>query len=300
MSSLQCIASVNEHQASVTASIIYEDPHSKDDFLITASRDKSARVWNIDSTDCVRKFDTDEDDPTSVVVLGQKILLLGTASHNELRTWKLDSGIQLDNLLIENAKSIHSLLEYKNSIILVGTNHNVEMRQINVGPICTSNSVASFEGHQGAVLTMCYYQDMRKLITGSTDATIRIWSMNDQKKIRILFGHEKPVLAIVVAENTRLISSAADSTIIIWNLLNGDCLKTLRDHTDWVTCLIIRKDQLISGSDDKTLRVWDIDNRKCTKIIKEHEINVLTLALARNNKLISTASDGCVKIWNSY
>ena len=283
----------------MSATHIYEDNISKEEFLISASQDKTVRIWNIDSAECVRKIEIEEDQPLCLTDMFKKILFMGSANHNQIRTWKLESGIRLDDLPVENATAIHSMMLYKETNLLIGTNRSIEIRKVNIGTVVTSTLLTRFTGHTGSVMTMIYYDNETKFISGSSDATIRIWSIDDQRS-SILFGHEKPVLALALSEQTRLISSSADKTIMIWNLKNGSCLRTLKDHNDWVTCLLIRKERLISGSDDHCIRVWDIDTRECIKTLREHEMNVCTLKLSKNGKLISSASDGVIKIWQSY
>jgi WD40 repeat protein len=53
------------------------------------------------------------------------------------------------------------------------------------------------------------------------------------------------------------LSSGSWKLIKIWNLISGECIKTLKGHTDWVKTLAVLSDnKLASGSDDKTIKIW--------------------------------------------
>lgn len=58
---------------------------------------------------------------------------------------------------------------------------------------------------------------------------------------------------------TLLVSSSMDKTIKLWDL-QGNCLKTLAEHTRYVNDLAINSDSsvLASGSNDRSIIVWDL------------------------------------------
>lgn len=60
------------------------------------------------------------------------------------------------------------------------------------------------------------------------------------------------------AQGTYLVSSSLDKTLRIWDL-QGNCIKTLAEHTRYVNCLSINLSSTIiaSGSNDRTIIIWD-------------------------------------------
>ena len=50
-----------------------------------------------------------------------------------------------------------------------------------------------------------------------------------------------------------------DKSIKIWDVITGNCLKTLKGHSDWVNFLVkINENTIASASKDKTIRIWDL------------------------------------------
>lgn len=117
--------------------------------------------------------------------------------------------------------------------------------------------------------------------------------------IREFKGHTNRVASIQVDEISNIIITGAfDKTIKIWNLETGECLKTLNNHTDWVTCiLLLPDDKFISGSDDKTLKIWNLENYECLNTLLNQE-GVFSLSLISNNKVACGCRSGLINIWN--
>ena len=57
-------------------------------------------------------------------------------------------------------------------------------------------------------------------------------------------------------------SASSDKTLRVWNLENGQTVRTLEGHSDWVIGVAITPDgrRAVSASRDKTLWVWDIQS----------------------------------------
>jgi len=69
-------------------------------------------------------------------------------------------------------------------------------------------------------------------------------------------GHGGGVVAVVSLFDDYLASGSRDKTIKIWRVSSGECVYTLKGHTDRVSSLCVNeKGKLISTSKDKTLKV---------------------------------------------
>jgi len=84
------------------------------------------------------------------------------------------------------------------------------------------------------------------------------------EKMRAFHGHGGPVWGLAVDEyRNRLVSGSYDRTVKVWDLHNGSCLRTLRGHAGWVSCVgMVRggyshgpNGAIVSGSWDATIKV---------------------------------------------
>lgn len=60
---------------------------------------------------------------------------------------------------------------------------------------------------------------------------------------------------------TLLLSCSMDKTIKVWDL-QGNCIKTMTEHTRYVNCMAVNSDSTVfcSGSNDRTILIWDLTN----------------------------------------
>ena len=122
------------------------------------------------------------------------------------------------------------------------------------------NEAIHFERHETGKLS--FYSNNTKIL--SKDCGELIQSFNQYFEI---------VQSIQVDEKlNKLISLSKDSKIKIWNLETGHCLKTLCQHKNEVTSILITPNKkLISASYDKTIKIWDLEAGVCLKTLNDHE-----------------------------
>ena len=58
-----------------------------------------------------------------------------------------------------------------------------------------------------------------KIISGSHDATIKIWDPLTGNCTLTLIGHGSSVSAIAILHDNKIVSGSCDNTIKIWNIL---------------------------------------------------------------------------------
>jgi WD40 repeat protein len=151
------------------------------------------------------------------------------------------------------------------------------------------------EGHESYVMSLVVHGD--KLISGSMDSTIKVWSTDTWTCERTLEGHTNAVMSLVM-HGDKLISGSTDKTIKIWNTDTWTCERTLEGHGATVPSLVMHGDKLISGSGDGSIKVWSTDTWACEHTLEGHEDAVYSLATHRN-KLISGSADCTIKVWST-
>lgn len=77
---------------------------------------------------------------------------------------------------------------------------------------------------------------VRRVVSGSRDATLRIWSIPDGHCLRVLIGHLAAVRCVQF-DGKYVVSGSYDYFVKIWNPDTGDCLYTLTGHTNRVYSL---------------------------------------------------------------
>jgi WD40 repeat protein len=109
----------------------------------------------------------------------------------------------------------------------------------------------TLEGHKGAVCSLVVHGD--KLLSGSGDCMVKVWSTDTWACEHTLEGHNSHVSSLVM-HGDKLISASTDDTIIVWSTDTWTCERTLEGHTGGVFSLVMHGDKLLSGSDDNTIK----------------------------------------------
>ncbi|XP_050274757.1 uncharacterized protein LOC126717278 [Quercus robur] len=103
------------------------------------------------------------------------------------------------------------------------------------------------------------------LFTGSRDGTLKRWALTDDAATcsTTFESHVDWVNdAVLVGDNT-LVSCSSDTTLKTWNSLSdGTCTRTLRQHSDYVTCLAAAEKNsniVASGGLGGEVFIWDLE-----------------------------------------
>lgn len=122
--------------------------------------------------------------------------------------------------------------------------------------------------HRRGVWTLDLGKDI--IVTGSSDETIRIWSLNDYECIRILEGHNSSVIKVKLYDNDKKLLSSDNSGILrLWDVKRGKMLSVLDFHKEKIWSIIFSTliytastDGIIKAIKDETERTTEIENEK--------------------------------------
>ncbi|XP_004494665.1 uncharacterized protein [Cicer arietinum] len=116
-----------------------------------------------------------------------------------------------------------------------------------------------------ALLTSAISDGSDYLFTGSRDGRLKRWALaEDVATCSATFeSHVDWVNDAVLVGDSTLVSCSSDTTLKTWNALStGTCLRTHRQHTDYVTCLAAagkNSNIVASGGLGGEVFMWDIE-----------------------------------------
>jgi len=91
----------------------------------------------------------------------------------------------------------------------------------------------SFVAHQRAVTCMMLSENSRYLVSGSADATVKVWNMDSERLLTTLKGHEDEVWCSAISpDNEFIVTGSKDKTIRLWRLATGGLVCTFNTMVD--------------------------------------------------------------------
>ncbi|XP_042316177.1 F-box/WD repeat-containing protein 7-like [Sceloporus undulatus] len=151
------------------------------------------------------------------------------------------------------------------------------------------------KGHDDHVIT-CLQFCGNRIVSGSDDNTLKVWSAVTGECVQTLVGHTGGVWSSQMRDNI-VISGSTDRTLKVWNADTGECVHTLYGHTSTVRCMHLHGTRVVSGSRDATLRLWDIETGQCLHVLMGH-VAAVRCVQYDGHKVVSGAYDYTVKVWD--
>ena len=163
----------------------------------------------------------------------------------------------------------------------------------------------ALRGHNQAVCDAVISSDGQFALTGSMDATMRLWDLNTGNSVRTFKGHTKDVNSVAFsADNRQIVSGSRDKTIKLWNTL-AECKYTITEenHTDWVSCVRFspsaKNPLIVSCGWDKLIKVWNLNNCKLKTNLAGHTGVLHTITISPDGSLCASGGkDGAAQLWD--
>jgi WD40 repeat protein len=163
----------------------------------------------------------------------------------------------------------------------------------------TAESCSGLIAHSNPVESVCFNPDGKMLASGSSDNTIKLWSLPGGQLIKTLEGHSNTVYSVGISPDGKtLVSGSTDNTIKLWSLPGGQLIKTLEAHNCSVSISPDGK-MLASGSADKTIKLWSLPGGQLVKTIEGDTDTGYSVTFSPDGKILASGSlDNTVKLWS--
>ncbi|MBN3939275.1 MAG: hypothetical protein HWQ40_04810, partial [Nostoc sp. NMS9] len=151
----------------------------------------------------------------------------------------------------------------------------------------------TLSGHSHRVRAVALTPDGKKVISASSDKTLKLWNLETGEDERTFKGHRHRVTAVALTpDGKKVISASDDNTLKLWNLETGEDEQTFKGHSSWVRAVAFTPDgkKVISASSDNTLKLWNLETGEDERTFKGHSHSVGAVALTPDGKKVISAS----------
>ncbi|GMM50784.1 SCF ubiquitin ligase complex subunit [Starmerella bacillaris] len=218
-------------------------------------------------------------------------------------------------------REVITCLDFDEDYIIASTEGK---RHLNVYNTQTGELLHEFTSHDGGVWALKRVsKDI--IVSGSTDHTVRVWSLSKNRCTHVFRGHHATVrcLDVVMPEEgvthyqfPVILTGSRDTTLRLWRLPDAEdpdydsklafvdldnpyFLAELRGHEESVRAVCGHGNVAVSGSYDYKVRVWDLGTNKCRHVLEGHENKVYAAIIdPERNRCISASMDNHIKVWD--
>jgi len=265
--------------------------------IVTASRDKSARIWERDSgremlelvghTASVEQAEFSPD--------GARVI---TSSWDKTaRVWDAKTGRQILVLRGHTDQLRSAAFSSDGRRIVTGSFDDTAR----IWDAATGRELLTLRGHSDRVPCARFSPDGRRVVTASVDKTARIWDAATGREIARLSGHTDAVLHAAFSPDGRhVVTASRDKTARIWDVSSARELMVLR-HAQLVNSAEFSPDGLhvVTASDDTSAHLWDVATGKELMVMNGHRAEVATAAFSPDGREVVTAShDKTARVWS--
>ncbi|KAB0241844.1 hypothetical protein EZJ55_16060 [Microcystis aeruginosa EAWAG127a] len=266
--------------------------------LVSGSRDKTIKLWNVETGKEIRTLKGHDSYVLSVNFSPDGKTLVSGSWDKTIKLWNVETGKEIRTLKGHDSAVISVNFSPDGKTLVSGSYDNT----IKLWNVETGKEIRTLKGHDSYVLSVNFSPDGKTLVSGSEDNTIKLWNVETGQEIRTLKGHGSFFNSVNFSPDGKtLVSGSEDNTIKLWNVETGQEIRTLKGHDSTVYSVNFSPDgkTLVSGSVDKTIKLWNVETGQEIRTLKGHDSTVYSVNFSPDGKtLVSGSVDKTIKLWN--
>jgi WD40 repeat protein len=305
--------------------------------IVSASRDKTARVWDVATAKQIAVLRGHGDSVGSAAFSPDGSRIVTASSDNTARIWDAATGKEIavlrgqvwqvcaafspdgSRIVTESSDNTARIWDASTAKEIAVLRGHMWQRCVAFSPdgsrivtassdntariwdAATTNEIAVLRGHEGIVKSAAFSPDGARIVTASDDKTARVWDATTGAEIVVLRGHGDPVnFAAFGPDGTRIVTTSSDKTGRIWDAATAKEIAVLLGHESAVKSAVFSPDgaQILTVSDDNAGRVWDAATGNEIAVLRGHQDRVNSAAYSPDGvRIVTASSDKTTRIW---
>jgi WD40 repeat protein/energy-coupling factor transporter ATP-binding protein EcfA2 len=267
--------------------------------ILTASDDKTARIWAADTGRLVAELAGHTASIYSTAYSPDGLRIVTAGADKTARVWDAEAGRFLFELK-GHKDSVQSATYSPDGRRIVTTSVDKTAR---IWAADTGLHVTELKGHTDSVESATYSPNGRRIVTASEDNTARVWDADTGQHLLDLRGHKAGVNSVTYSPDGRFIATTSeDKTARIWEATTGRLVSVLAGHADAVLSGTYSPDgrSIVTASLDNTARIWAAETGYLLFELKGHGASVFSASYSPDGSQIVTVSkDNTARIWDA-
>ena len=281
--------SIQAHALEITGLCLFTNAH-----VVSSSKDKMLKVWDVASGQCLHTLTGHTDVITGIAKLSNN-RVISSSADNTLKVWDMSSGECVKTLSGHQGK-VRCVAILSNNQVISGSDDY----ELKVWDLASGECIKTLIGHVGEIRSVAVLAD-DIVISGAEDGDLKLWEISTGQCIQSMWVGGDDVTSIAVMPNGHVVTtSSKDKKLKIWDLSSGKFQESASSeaHTGSIKSVAALPDgYVISSSTDKTLKIWDLNVSKCYKTLEVHKADVTSIAVLSDGCMITGSKDGILSIW---
>jgi WD40 repeat protein len=278
-----------EHKLGISDLSISRDAQ----WLVSASFDKTVRLWNLDTGECIKSLKLNYIVETLGIVPDASYIAIAGADEDfciQLYDYKLENIV--NRLPGHSGRIMMMKISLNNRLVSCSSDHKLLCWNL-------TNKTIIFKKHYNSGLLACSISDNGSTIAVSTSENIvEVWNIDFDLLIFSLNHNKGVVRAVSLTSDGQelIIGGGKDKQTEVWDLMNQKLMYTISGHGTTTYSLLVNslKTILITGGKDLYLKIWDFRSGNLIKMFESH--SRVTRRIVATDDLRTVISGGG---WNS-
>ena len=287
------LAQLNGHTGSIPGIAISRDGTR----LLSASVDKTIRLWDIATGQELRRFIGHTDKAVCVVFSPEETRAASAGHDGTVRIWDVQSGSEIYCLRGHRGWVNRVDFSPDGRRLVSGGQDGV----VRVWDASTGNLEKTLPGHTQPVRSVCFLPDNQFALSCGHDTTAILWDLDAGYMRRIYQAHSKTVTQAVTSSDGRyVLTGAVDNLAVLWDGRTEQPLRVLAGHRDTIFAVaFLPHDQYaLTASADHTLALWDLTGGRRLATFPGHTDFVVTVCVSPDGRFFASGSqDKTIRLW---
>ncbi|CAB1063128.1 High-affinity carbon uptake protein Hat/HatR [Olavius sp. associated proteobacterium Delta 1] len=267
--------------------------------IVTASQDKTARVWDLATGAELATFSGHTERVNSAAFSPDGAHIVTASNDRTSQVWDAATNEVIASLTHHRA-AVSSAAFSPDGNRIVTASHDAVAR---IWDAKTGGLIKQLR-NRFKVHAATFSPDGMRIVTASDDRMARIWDVATGEVIQTLEGHTDMVnsAAFSSPDGARVVTASRDHTARVWEAATGKLNHTLEGHRDVVWSAAFSPDgtRIVTASQDATVRFWDAATGKVLETLTGHEAAVNSAAFSPDGGHIVTVSDDkTARVWKA-
>ena len=298
-----CCSFQSGHQGGVTSIAITSDGK----YIVSASEDKTLRLWSLTTREWLRTFKGHEDKVLSVSVTPDGRHAVSGSRDKTLRLWDLSTGKCL--------RTFRGHTDWVNIVAVLPDGRRAVSvsrdKTLRLWDFSTGRCLWISEKFENKMNALAVTPDGKYGLSGHDEENLYLWDLATGKLTeRKYYGSSLEVLGFYWSAVTSLaitpdlqyaVAGNQNALLRIWNFNTGQVLRNLKGHDEKVSSVAVVPNGrfVLSGSEDTNVCLWDLDAHECIWTFDGHKGGISQIATTNNGRFaVSGSLDSTLKLWN--